>query len=144
MSKLDIVSRATYHVTEIRKSEFPEENNVVALEAMCLIPTIHTSFDGQPYQEPSDKEKSEIIEALEKAMNLGGGDFTDDSESKSITIYVPAMKSTGTLYVKYDGYKQNLLGIIRVTSLGVTDSGGMNVELKSQVEKFRDGEWSSI
>ena len=76
----ETISCMTYGVEEILKSEFPEYNNVVALSVRCLLPSIFTSLNGEPYEVPTKEEKKEIAEALRKAAD-NDGEFSDGSEN---------------------------------------------------------------
>jgi len=56
----------------------------------------------------------------------------------------PALNSTGKIYIKYHGLPEDLIGCIRVTSIGNAHNGVGPMETENEIEKFVDGQWEVL
>lgn len=140
----EVVSVITMSVNKISDSEFKENNTAIAVDAHIIVPKL--SFGD--HKELTPDLKDEFFEKIRAAQNLPKIEDESFEPKLNTLLNCATLKSTGKMYVRYDGYAPNLIGLIRVTSYGkvgedfLTD--GLPIEFNNKVEKYINGAWVPI
>lgn len=142
---MEIIAITNLVVTKII-SRLKNNNNVILADGAVFQPKLNFGT----FKPISKEDEKEVAEKLIDGISKGSVEEEEFEPQLDQTVYSPTLKSTGDLFIRYDGLPSNLLGILRITSYGVTGddfmSQGQPIEFKNKIEKYdvETKTWSEI